>query len=148
MNRALIAERLAGATSQPSDARGLHRRDFLKLSALAGGGLAVAWTAPAVLAAEQAAAAARKPADPGAFVRILPDNTVEIVVNRLDFGQGALTALPMLVAEELDVDWNQVRASLAPAADAYKDPYFGMQMTGGSSAVHNSWVQYREIGAA
>ncbi len=54
----------------------------------------------------------------------------------------------MLLAEELDVDWSQVKAELAPAGDAYKDPFFGIQMTGGSSAVTHSWVQYREIGAA
>ncbi len=132
------------ATPDPS------RRVFLKLTAMAGGGLLIAWTAPAVWAAEQDApqAARSKPADPGAFVKIHPDNTVEILVNRLDFGQGALTALPMLLAEELDVDWAQVRASLAPAADAYKDPYYGLQMTGGSTAVDHSWVQYRELGAA
>ncbi len=129
--------------------RRLRRRDFLKLTALAGGGLVVAWTAPSVLAAEEAPAApVRKPANPDAFVRINPDNSVEITVNRLDFGQGALTALPMLLAEELDVDWSQVNANLAPAADVYKDPFFGIQMTGGSNAVHNSWMQYREIGAA
>lgn len=149
MNSALIAKRLAGQAHTPHVPGKLHRRDFLKLTALAGGGLAVAWTAPAVLAAEEAApAAVKKPADPNAFVKINPDNTVEIRVNRLDFGQGALTALPMLLAEELDVDWSQVNASLAPAGDAYKDPFFGIQMTGGSSGVPHSWVQYREIGAA
>src|SRR5271166_4862452 len=149
MNLALVAKRLSGQ-AQPSRSLGkLHRRDFLKLTALAGGGLTVAWVAPAALAAEEAApAAAKKSADPSAFVTINPDNTVEIRVNRLDFGQGALTALPMLLAEELDVDWGQVRGSLAPAGDAYKDPLFGIQMTGGSTGVAHSWVQYREIGAA
>ncbi|SPE20790.1 putative dehydrogenase, large chain oxidoreductase protein [Burkholderiales bacterium] len=146
MNLERIAESLAGRTHAAPTAGKLHRRDFLKLTALAGGGLAVAWTA---LAAEEAAPpTAKKPADPSAFIRINPDNTVEIRVNRLDFGQGALTALPMLLAEELDVDWSQVRASLAPAGDAYKDPFSGIQMTGGSSGVPNSWIQYREIGAA
>ncbi|CAN5155925.1 xanthine dehydrogenase family protein molybdopterin-binding subunit [soil metagenome] len=151
MNHALIAKRLAGASEESTaHARaGFDRRGFLKLTALAGGGLAVTWTAPMALAAEgDAAPPAKPPADPSAFVKINPDNTVEIRVNRLDFGQGALTALPMLVAEELDVDWSQVKASLAPAGDAYKDPVFGIQMTGGSSAVANSWVQHREIGAA
>ncbi|WP_428422568.1 molybdopterin cofactor-binding domain-containing protein [Methylibium sp.] len=152
MDFALVAKRLAGQAPH-ADTRAptgdFDRRGFLKLSALAGGGLAVSWSAPAALAAEEGAAAApKKPVDPGPFIKILPDNTVEIRVNRLDFGQGALTALPMLVAEELDVDWKQVRASLAPAGEAYKDPLFGIQMTGGSSAVPNSWQQYREIGAA
>jgi len=143
--------RLAGGAADAGHdaASGLPRRSFLKLTALSGGGLAVGF-APAAFAAEEAPAAAatpKKPVDPSPFIKINPDNTVEIRVNRLDFGQGALTALPMLVAEELGVDWSQVRASLAPAGDAYKDPVFGIQMTGGSSAVPNSWVQYREIGA-
>lgn len=149
MNTALIARRLAGQSPLGSAPGKLRRRDFLKLTALAGGGLAVAWTAPVVLAADEAAPGAnKKPSDPSAFVNINADNTVEIRVNRLDFGQGALTALPMLLAEELDVDWGQVSASLAPAGEVYKDPIFGLQMTGGSSAVPHSWVQYREIGAA
>lgn len=149
MNAALIAQRLAGHGQMRIMPGHLHRRDFLKLSALAGGGLLVAWTSPAVATSDETApATVKKPADPSAFVKINPDNTVEIVVNRLDFGQGALTALPMLLAEELDLDWGQVKARLAPAGDAYKDPFFGIQMTGGSSAVPNSWMQYRECGAA
>src|SRR5208283_1327456 len=149
MNLALVAKRLAGQAPAAHAPAKLHRREFLKLSALAGGGMTVAWMAPSVLAAEEAApSAAKKRVDPSAFVTINPDNSVEIRVNRLDFGQGALTALPMLLAEELDVDWSQVSASLAPAGDPYKDPFFGIQMTGGSSGVANSWVQYREIGAA
>ncbi|MBN9204813.1 xanthine dehydrogenase family protein molybdopterin-binding subunit [Methylibium petroleiphilum] len=152
MDFALVAKRLAGQSPAPdTDARSgeFDRRGFLKLSALGGGGLAVTWSAPAALAAEEGAPAApKKPVDPSPFIKIHPDNTVEIRVNRLDFGQGALTALPMLVAEELDVDWKQVRASLAPAGEAYKDPLFGIQMTGGSSAVPNSWLQYRQVGAA
>jgi isoquinoline 1-oxidoreductase beta subunit len=153
MNHAAIAKRLAGraefpAAPAPDAPEGMGRRGFLKLSAVAGGGLAVSW-APHAAAEEGAAAApAKAPVDPAPFIRIHPDNTVEIRVNRLDFGQGALTALPMLVAEELDVDWSQVRASLAPAGEAYKDPVFGIQMTGGSSAVPNSWLQYRQVGAA
>jgi isoquinoline 1-oxidoreductase beta subunit len=150
MQHALIAKRLAGGSAVEESSRGLLRRDFLKLSVLAGGGLAVTVSLPGVaLAADEAAGPAAKPiANPAPFLKINPDNTVEIKVNRLDFGQGALTALPMLVAEELDVDWSQVRGSLAPAGDAYKDPVFGIQMTGGSSAVPNSWIQYRQIGAA
>jgi len=146
MNVTRIARRLAGQAHAGHARGGLRRRDFLKLTALAGGGLAVSWVVPSVLA-EDAQAAPGKGADPSPFVTINPDNTVEIRVNRLDFGQGALTALPMLLAEELEVDWSQVSASLAPAGDAYKDPLFGIQMTGGSTAVAHSWTQYREVGA-
>jgi isoquinoline 1-oxidoreductase subunit beta len=147
MDHALIAKRLAGS-APVSPPAGIERRDFLRLAALSGGGLAIYVGAPEAQAADAAKTSPPPPADPSPFIKILPDNTVEIRVNRLDFGQGASTALPMLVAEELDVDWKQVRSSLAPAGDAYKDPYFGLQMTGGSSAVPNSWKQHREIGAA
>ncbi|HEY4067479.1 MAG TPA: molybdopterin cofactor-binding domain-containing protein [Burkholderiaceae bacterium] len=127
----------------------LQRRGFLKFAALAGGGLSLSFGLPsAAHAAEGEAPPAKPPGNPSPFVKILPDNTVEIQVNRLDFGQGALTALPMLLAEELDVDWKNVRGSLAPAGDPYKDPFFGIQMTGGSSGVANSWIQYRQMGAA
>jgi isoquinoline 1-oxidoreductase beta subunit len=144
-----IVGRLSGAAPDRPGTGRMRRRDFLRLTVLAGGSLAVSWAAPAVHGADGAAPAAPKVhRDPGPFVTIHPDNSVEIAVNRLDFGQGALTALPMLLAEELDVDWSQVKAHLAPAGEAYKDPLFGIQMTGGSNAVANSWMQYREIGAA
>ncbi|HZB44751.1 MAG TPA: xanthine dehydrogenase family protein molybdopterin-binding subunit, partial [Pyrinomonadaceae bacterium] len=84
---------------------------------------------------------------PDAFVRIKPDGKVFIQVNRLEFGQGVQTALPMILADELDADWSQVVAELAPAADVYKDPVFGIQMVGGSGSIAHSFQQYRELGA-
>ncbi|AGW89090.1 xanthine dehydrogenase family protein molybdopterin-binding subunit [Cupriavidus necator] len=123
----------------------LDRRSFLKLTGLAGGGLALG-VAP--LAQAQDAARPRTTAPPPqAFLIIAPDNTVTVAVNRLEFGQGVHTALPMALAEELDADWRNVRATLAPAGDPYKDPAFGMQMTGGSTALNHSFEQYRELGA-
>lgn len=137
----------AAPAADPPGAR-LSRRAWLKVSVAAGGGLLIGFGAPPPAGAAEPAAAPKPPPQPGAFLQIRPDNTVEIQVNRLDFGQGALTALPMLLAEELDLDWAQVRASLAPAGEAYKDPNFGIQMTGGSTAVSHSWPHYRQIGAA
>ena len=69
------------------------------------------------------------------------------MVNRLEFGQGVQTALPMILADEMDADWSQVVAELAPAADVYKDPVFGIQMVGGSGSIAHSFQQYRELGA-
>ncbi|SPA13723.1 putative Isoquinoline 1-oxidoreductase subunit beta (large chain) (iorB) [Cupriavidus taiwanensis] len=123
----------------------LDRRGFLKLTGLAGGGLALG-VAPLAQAQEGAKPKA-PPAAPQAFLIIAPDNTVTVAVNRLEFGQGVHTALPMALAEELDADWRNVRAALAPAGDPYKDPGFGMQMTGGSTALNHSFQQYRELGA-
>jgi isoquinoline 1-oxidoreductase beta subunit len=123
------------------------RRGFLKAGALASGGLVLGFMLPG--GGRLARAAEGKPAvyAPNAFLRVAPDNTVTVIVNRLEFGQGVHTALPMVIADELDADWAQMRAELAPAGDAYKDPAFGMQITGGSGTIAHSFTQYREVGA-
>jgi len=130
-----------------ADGEGVSRRTFLKAGSGLILGFYVASGGGRFARALAADAPAKPPVAPNAFLHIAPDNTVTIQVNRLEFGQGVHTALPMLIAEELDADWSQVRSSLAPAGDAYKDPMFGIQMTGGSSAVKHSWMQHREIGA-
>jgi isoquinoline 1-oxidoreductase beta subunit len=84
---------------------------------------------------------------PDAFVNIKSDGKIFITVNRLEFGQGVQTSLPMVLADELDADWSQVVPELAPAADVYKDPVFGIQMVGGSGSIAHSFQQYRELGA-
>ena len=124
------------------------RRGFLKAGAAASGGLVLGFFLPGGGRLARAADAG-KPAvyAPNAFLRVAPDNTVTVIVNRLEFGQGVHTSLPMVIADELDADWSQIRAELAPAADAYKDPAFGMQITGGSGTIAHSFTQYREIGA-
>ncbi|MET3107729.1 isoquinoline 1-oxidoreductase beta subunit [Oxalobacteraceae bacterium GrIS 2.11] len=125
----------------------LTRRSFLKAASVVGGGLVLGFVVPTAnkfaRAAEQ-----KKPITPNAFLRIAPDNTVTVAINRLEFGQGVSTSLTMLIAEELDADWAQMRFELAPAGAIFSDPVFGIQMTGGSSAIKNSYTQYREIGAA
>jgi isoquinoline 1-oxidoreductase beta subunit len=114
------------------------RRGFLKST----GGLVLGFVIPGA-----GRAATPAPVAPNAFLRIAPDDTVTVMVDRLEFGQGVHTALPMLIAEELDADWSRVRAELAPAGDAYKDSLFGIQMTGSSISVAHSFTHYREIGA-
>ncbi|MDB0568899.1 molybdopterin cofactor-binding domain-containing protein [Ralstonia solanacearum] len=145
-------EALAGGSAQhpaaPASADDgiatLDRRNFLKITALAGGGLAIG-VAPVLTGAQEAKA--KPPSPPQAFLIIAPDNTVTVAVNRLEFGQGVHTALPMALAEELDADWRNVRAMLAPAGEPYKDPVYGIQITGGSTALNHSFAQYRELGA-
>jgi isoquinoline 1-oxidoreductase beta subunit len=130
-------------------ARGMSsRRGFLKAGAVASGGLVLGFMLPGG-GGRLARAAEGKPTvyAPNAFLRVAPDNTVTVIVNRLEFGQGVQTSLPMVIADELDADWAQMRAELAPAGDAYKDPAFGMQITGGSGTIAHSFTQYREIGA-
>jgi isoquinoline 1-oxidoreductase beta subunit len=127
----------------------LSRRTFLRASATAAGGLLVSLYLDLPWAAQEASQAPPKPQiyPPDAFVNIRPDGKIVIQVNRLEFGQGVHTALPMVLADEMDADWSQVIAELAPAADVYKDPLFGMQMVGGSGSIAHSFQQYRELGA-
>ena len=133
-------------------ARRVSRRDFLKATGLAGGGLMLTIGLPTeggrggrLAHAQQAPAAT--PVPPAAFVRIGSDDSVTVLINKLEFGQGVFTSMAMLVAEDLDCDWGKVRAQHAPAAQVYAHPSFGIQMTGGSDSIASSWQQYRTIGA-
>lgn len=81
------------------------------------------------------------------WLRIHRDNTVTITINHSELGQGVVTALAMLVAEELAMDLSQVRTVFAPAAKQYVNPLFGVQVTGGSSAVRGQWEPLRRAGA-
>jgi isoquinoline 1-oxidoreductase beta subunit len=121
----------------------LTRRSFLQVSATAVGGLMVS------LYLDSPLFAADEPVKypPDAFLAIHPDGKIVIQVNRLEFGQGIATALPVVLAEELDADWAQVKSELAPPADVYKDPIRGLQLTGGSGSIRTSYTQYRELGA-
>jgi isoquinoline 1-oxidoreductase subunit beta len=84
---------------------------------------------------------------PNAFLRIDPDDTVTVIVNHSEMGQGVYTALPMLVAEELDADWRTVRIVAAPVDPAYDHTVFGMQATGGSTSTWSEWERLRRAGA-
>jgi len=81
------------------------------------------------------------------FVRISPDGTVTIVSPKMEMGQGAFTALAMLVAEELDCEWSQVRVEGAPAGEAFFHTEWGAQITGGSSSTSSEWDRMRRSGA-
>ncbi|HEY1229600.1 MAG TPA: molybdopterin cofactor-binding domain-containing protein, partial [Ramlibacter sp.] len=121
----------------------LERRDFLKLGAASGFALGVF---PILSSAQSGKSDGLKPfQQPSAFVRIDPDGTTTVTINRLEFGQGVQTGLPMVLAEELDADWSKVRAVHGDASPAYADPAFGTHLTGGSNSIHNSFTQYREL---
>jgi isoquinoline 1-oxidoreductase beta subunit len=126
----------------------LNRRSFLCASTAAAGGLLVSlYLDFPAFAQEGRPAPPPKVYPPDAFVLIRDDGKIFITVNRLEFGQGVQTSLPMVLADEMDADWSQVVAELAPAADVYKDPLFGIQMVGGSGSISHSFQQYRELGA-
>lgn len=126
------------------------RRTFLKVSALTGGGMVLGahWLRSAlpVTVADEAALAER-PQDWYVFnnyIRITADNAVEILAQNPEFGQNVTTSLPMIVAEELDVDWSKVVVKQAP----YDNSRFVRQLAGGSQAVRSTWKPLREAGAA
>src|SRR5258706_8370420 len=121
------------------------RRRFLQAAAIAGGGFAIG-LGP-LLRADAADAVSFAP---NPFVRIGADNSVTVVVKHLEMGQGTYTGLPMLVAEELDADWAQIKVEGAPAdAGLYNNLLWGQaQGTGGSTAIANSYDQLRKAGAA
>jgi len=141
-------EREQGASKTIAD-DALPRRTFLKMGVASGFALgAYPLLAGAQNAAPAAAPAGLKPfQQPAAFVRIDKDGAVTVTVNRLEFGQGVLTALPMILAEELDADWTRVRSVHGDADGAYVDPAFGIHLTGGSGSIKRSYMQYRELGA-
>src|SRR2546430_7243882 len=136
------------SSKKPHSDGEIDRRSFLSISAAAAGGLLVSLylDLPAT-AQEGGQAPPPKVYPPDAFVHVRSDGKIVITVNRLEFGQGVQTSLPMILADEMDADWSQVVAELAPAADVYKDPLFGMQMVGGSGSLAHSFQQYRELGA-
>jgi len=134
------------ADAAPAADEGLPRRSFLKLATA--GGFALGAFPLAVTAQQAAPSDGLKPTQiPNAFVQIARDGTVTVTINRLDFGQGVQTGLPMILAEELDADWSKVRSVHGDANPAYADPAFGIHLTGGSNSIKNSYTQYRELGA-
>src|ERR1700736_5252857 len=123
------------------------RRDFLKT---AGTASVVALTIGFEWAATGRRAVAAVPAPgapfaPNAFLRIGSDNSVTVIAKHLEMGQGSYTGIATIVAEELDADWAKVSVESAPAdAKRYTNLAFGVQGTGGSSAMANSWGQRRD----
>jgi isoquinoline 1-oxidoreductase subunit beta len=119
----------------------LTRRSFLHVTALAGGGMLIGTYIEPKAFAQQPAP--KTPPDPNAFIRIAADGTVTLVSRNPEIGQGIKTMLPMMIAEELDVDWNTVKVEQADL-----DAKYGLQSTGGSRAASNNWIPMRQVGAA
>ena len=124
----------------------LDRRTFLKTGAAAGGGLVVACYVRVLSAQEQKPKP--EPIAPFAYIKIASDETVTIVANHSEMGQGVYTSLPMLLNEELEADWSKIRVEAAPVDAIYNHPIFGIQMTGGSTTTAAEWDHYRKLGAA
>ena len=114
------------------------RRAFLQT----GGALVIGFTLP--LAGRAAATSTPM----SAYLRIGSDDRITVICGSSEMGQGVLTSIPMLLAEELDADWSKVGVEQAPVDKAYANPLFGMQATGGSTTIRAHWLPMRQAGAA
>lgn len=145
-----------GAIDKP-----VERRFFLGLVLSAGAGFAIGCgPAPQPDVPKVEAKKEDKPVDPpkevlptttfspNAWIRVAPDNSVTIVIDKAEMGQGIETALAMLAAEELHVSMSSVKTEWAPVDPAYNNKLFGMQGTGGSSSIRGDFVPMRKAGAA
>lgn len=132
-----------------NDMINLSRRSFIKSTALVAGGLVVAFSIPQAkrfMGVANAAEAMPLPA-PNAFLRIGADDSITVMLAHSEMGQGVWTTLPMLIADELDADWNTIKVEHAPAAPAYIHTAYGIQITGGSSTTWSEFDRYRQAGA-
>ncbi|HEY2396187.1 MAG TPA: molybdopterin cofactor-binding domain-containing protein [Rudaea sp.] len=121
------------------------RRQFLLTSALAGGALLLGFRLPFAASASPPAHAAFAP---NAFIRIDAQGVVTLIMPQVEMGQGVFTAIAMILAEELDVPWEQVRVEAAPPDDKlYGNPTFGIQVTGNSNSIRAFWMPLRKAGA-
>jgi isoquinoline 1-oxidoreductase beta subunit len=123
----------------------LNRGNFIRLTGSLGAGLGLAFYLPGCTS--------NKPAGqgdefaPNAWVRIAPDETVTIVLNKSEMGQGVATGLPTVLVDELDASMNRVKTEFAPAEPRYADPEMGDMVTGGSTSMRDSWLPLRQAGA-
>jgi len=142
---------LTNDTLSPPAPQAPTRRAFLKGAGTVGAlvlTIGFEWAGTTRRAAAIAAAAGGAPFAPNAFLRIGADDSITVIAKHLEMGQGAYTGIATIVAEELDADWTRVRVESAPAdAKRYANFAFGMQGTGGSSAMANSWPQLHDAGA-
>ena len=125
----------------------ITRRSFLKQSSLV---IAVtAFSSPLRLFnASAVKAASELPFKPHAFLEIATDDTITVWVGQTNLGQGTHTGIPMVIADELDADWESIRVKPAPAGEPFKDPLWHAQFTGGSTSIRHRWDLLRTVGAA
>jgi isoquinoline 1-oxidoreductase subunit beta len=136
------ADSAAEASCEPD----ISRRAFVIAGVAAGSGLLLSVSLPALT--RNARAADVRTFVPNAFVRIGRDGQVTLIMHKVEMGQGTYTSMPMLLAEELEVDLGQVRLEHAPPSDElYAEPLFGVQQTGGSTSVRGNWEPLRQAGA-
>ena len=127
----------------------LSRRGFLKAGIAASGGLLLGFHVPIYGRRALAATVRSEQATLNSWVRISRDGTVTVIVGQSEMGQGIMTAIPMIIADELEAEWSKVRIEQAPADPAYGDPMRGGdQSTNGSRSIRNLLTLWRRAGAA
>jgi isoquinoline 1-oxidoreductase subunit beta len=144
----MIIDHHASRTTGPGEVAStsdLSRRGFLQAGAAAGGGLMLSLSLPFGNRESKAADAFI----PNAFIRIGSDGQIVLIMPYVEMGQGTYTSIPMLIAEELEVDLKQVRLEHAPPNEKrYANPLLGVQATGNSNAIRGAWQPLRQAGAA
>src|SRR5512136_2895320 len=134
----------AACQGEVPSASGLSRRGFLQVGAAAGGGLMLSLALPL----GQGEVEATNAFVPNALIRIGSDGQIVLTTPYVEMGQGTYTSIPMLIAEELEVDLKQVRLEHAPPNEKlYANPLLGVQATGNSNAMRGAWQPLRQAGA-
>ncbi|CAH2405797.1 xanthine dehydrogenase family protein molybdopterin-binding subunit [Mesorhizobium escarrei] len=135
----------ASGRIQPTSANALTRRSFLQAGAAAGGGLLLSLSLPFAVRGAEAAGTTFAP---NAFLRITPEGQVVLTMPYVEMGQGTYTSIPMLIAEELELELSQVQLEHAPPnEELYVNPLLGVQATGNSNAIRGAWQPLRQAGA-
>ncbi len=122
------------------------RRNFLKASATAAGGFSLGVMLPGCATLSQSGEE-KGTWEANAWLEIAKDGRITFVLDRVEMGQGTYTGLTTLIAEELDVAPSTIEVEYAPVANVYRNPDYGLQMTGGSNSMSSSWGQIRHAGA-
>ena len=125
------------------------RRSFLKVTSISGGGMLIGFSWLMGLQPNEAFASSFNPNEQGAaefngYIQIMGDNKIKIFCPNPEFGQNVMTSLPMLIAEELDVDWKNCIVEQAP----YDVKLYKRQFTGGSNSIRQAWKELRSVGAS
>jgi isoquinoline 1-oxidoreductase beta subunit len=132
--------------SEEASLSSTSRRAFLQTAVAAGGALLLGFRIPL---AGSANAPARHVFAPNAFIRIDPQGAVTLIMPQVEMGQGVYTSIAMILAEELDVNWDRIGVEAAPPDDKlYGNPTFGLQVTGNSNSIRAFWLPLRKAGAS
>ena len=124
------------------------RRQFIKASVTAIGGFTLAVNLPGCATITGTGDVTAQAWEANAWLTISQESGIEFTLDRIEMGQGTTTGLTTLIAEELDVDPSDIRIKYAPVNNIYRNPDYGLQMTGGSNSLSSSWGQIRQAGAA